>query len=597
MDPRADYERRLIERRRHIASLDRVNLQISNLRLLVAAVGALLLWLAFVRGTWSPAWAAGAWILFGIVAVVHAKYLERLERARRAELLYRRALERMSGRWAGTGRDGAAFGDGHPYAHDLDLFGRASLFELLNTARTEAGESTLAAWLARGAAMDDVRARQTAVDELRPKVDFREDISVLAAEGEVSRTGALAKWAASPAARFSPAIPALFAASGAIAVVLTVLAALDVVSWSPLILWLLVEGMIAWRWKRSLMRIIAETGKPADDLKILAALAARVEREAFSAPKLVAMQAGLQARTTADVVPAARAIARLERLVSLLESTTHNLFFMPITRALLVPEQLAVAIDRWHQRYGGAVEEWLRTVGELEALFALATYAFERPEDPFPTVTTDHGLFDAVSLRHPLIHGEVAVPNDVCVGGDAPRVIIVSGSNMSGKSTLLRAVGVNVVLALAGAPVRAARLTMSELAIGATLRVDDSLEAGHSRFYNEILRIKSIVDTARHPAPLLFLLDEVLHGTNSHDRRIGAEAIVRALVESGAIGLVTTHDLALTELASQLGRAAANMHFEDRLENGRMVFDYRMRPGIVEHSNALALMRAIGLDV
>jgi DNA mismatch repair ATPase MutS len=161
---------------------------------------------------------------------------------------------------------------------------------------------------------------------------------------------------------------------------------------------------------------------------------------------------------------------------------------------------------------------------------------------------------------------------------------------------LLRSVGTNVVLALAGAPVRALSLSLSPLAIGATLRIEDSLHAGHSRFYAEILRIRGIVEIARGPVPLLFLLDEILHGTNSYDRRIGAEGIVRALVGLGAIGLVTTHDLALTELPSQLG-SAANMHFEDRLEHGKMVFDYRMRPGVVEHSNALALMRAIGLDV
>jgi DNA mismatch repair ATPase MutS len=191
----------------------------------------------------------------------------------------------------------------------------------------------------------------------------------------------------------------------------------------------------------------------------------------------------------------------------------------------------------------------------------------------------------------------VAVANSVKLGGDGPRVIVLSGSNMSGKSTMLRAAGVNVVLALAGAPVRAARLRLSPMVLGATLRVSDSLEEGQSRFYAEILRIRGIVDAARGQVPLLFLLDEILHGTNSHDRRIGAEAIVRALVDAGAIGFVTTHDLALTELPSRLGAAAVNMHFEDRIENGRMVFDYRMRPGVVEHSNALALMRAVGLEV
>ena len=162
---------------------------------------------------------------------------------------------------------------------------------------------------------------------------------------------------------------------------------------------------------------------------------------------------------------------------------------------------------------------------------------------------------------------------------------------------MLRAVGVNVVLALAGAPVRAASLTLSLLAIGATIRIEDSLQEGHSRFYAEILRIRQIVDLARGARPLLFLLDEILGGTNSYDRRIGAEAIVRVLIDAGAVGLITTHDLALTELAAQLGPGVANVHFEDRIENGSMVFDYRMRPGVVERSNALALMRAVGLEV
>jgi DNA mismatch repair ATPase MutS len=206
-------------------------------------------------------------------------------------------------------------------------------------------------------------------------------------------------------------------------------------------------------------------------------------------------------------------------------------------------------------------------------------------------------LFDADELGHPLIAESVSVRNDVHLGGTGAHVLMVSGSNMSGKSTLLRTVGVNVVLALAGAPVRAARMRVSRLALGTSLHVEDSLQEGHSRFYAEILRIRSVVDLARGEIPALFLLDEILGGTNSHDRRIGAEAIVRVLAQAGAIGLVTTHDLALTEVVSSLGAPAANVHFEDRLEGGRMIFDYRMRPGVVEHSNALALMRAVGLDV
>ena len=188
------------------------------------------------------------------------------------------------------------------------------------------------------------------------------------------------------------------------------------------------------------------------------------------------------------------------------------------------------------------------------------------------------------------------VRNDVRLAGEL-RVFVVSGSNMSGKSTLLRTVGVNAVLALAGAPVRARRLRLTPLQIGASIRIQDSLQAGVSRFYAEVTRLGLIVRRAGEPPPMLFLIDELLQGTNSHDRRIGAEAIVRGLVERGAIGLVTTHDLALAQVADALGARGANVHFEDVLEDGRMRFDYQMRPGVVQKSNALALMRSVGVDV
>jgi DNA mismatch repair ATPase MutS len=188
------------------------------------------------------------------------------------------------------------------------------------------------------------------------------------------------------------------------------------------------------------------------------------------------------------------------------------------------------------------------------------------------------------------------VRNDVQIGG-ALRLLVVSGSNMSGKSTMLRTIGVNAVLAQAGAPVRARRFRLSPLTIGASIRVSDSLQGGVSRFYAEILRLRQILDLAAGSVPVLFLIDEFLHGTNSHDRRIGAAALARGLVERGAVGLITTHDLALAEVADELGERARNVHFEDHIEAGHIGFDYVMRPGVVRKSNAIELMRQVGLDV
>jgi DNA mismatch repair ATPase MutS len=188
------------------------------------------------------------------------------------------------------------------------------------------------------------------------------------------------------------------------------------------------------------------------------------------------------------------------------------------------------------------------------------------------------------------------VRNDVRLT-DEVRLQVISGSNMSGKSTLLRTVGINAVLALAGAPVRASALRLTPLAIGATLRIQDSLQAGRSRFYAEITRIRQLSDLAARRVPLLFLLDELLHGTNSHDRLVGATGILKSFLDHGAIGLITTHDLALTTIASELAPRADNAHFDDRLEEGEIRFDFRLKPGPVTRSNAIALMRAIGLEV
>lgn len=611
-DPRAEYHRRRDLWSARIAVLGRSHLLLSNVRLVLAVIGAVLLWMAFVRAAISPAWVLAPALAFGALAFAHTRLLRRADRARRASRLYERGLARLDDRWAGSGhaRDGERFAGKHAFARDLDLFGRGSLFELMSAARTEAGEVTLADWFRDGADLAEVRARQAAVAELAPMIDFREDLSVLAAEAEVSRTGALSAWAVAPGAGLSTAPATVLAGCAAMTIVLSVLAYQGSIAPRVLLVWFFAEAAIAAIWRRQVHRVLAAIDTPERDLGLLSDVLERVEQERFTSPRLVLLESVFAA---GGRLPSRR-IADLRRLVSWLDASRNQLF-APIAGALLLRSQLAVAIDRWHVTWGPSVSEWLRVAGELEAFASLAAYAYEHPADPFPTLVDDEVVFHAEGLAHPLIPGRDSVPNDVHLGGvhldgvppggAAPHVIIVSGSNMSGKSTLLRTVGVNVVLALAGAPVRARSVRLSRLAIGATLKVEDSLQEGHSRFYAEILRIKTIVDIARGPVPLLFLLDEILHGTNSFDRRIGAEAIVRALVAGGAIGLVTTHDLALTEAVEALGSAlpggpssaAANMHFEDRLVDGRMVFDYRMRPGVVEHSNALALMRAIGLDV
>ena len=249
----------------------------------------------------------------------------------------------------------------------------------------------------------------------------------------------------------------------------------------------------------------------------------------------------------------------------------------------------------WRVRVGQDINDWLEAVADLEAYSSLAGYAYEHPHDPFPELVESEFVFEGTQIGHPLIPEDHCVRNDVSLG--TLQWILVSGSNMSGKSTLLRSVGINIVLALAGAPVRAERLKLASLHMGTAMRIQDSLQDGQSLFYAAVSRMKSIIDLTDRKRAVFFLLDEILMGTNSHDRRIGAEGVIRKLVECKAIGLMTTHDLELTKIVKSFDSRAKNVHFEDQLVDGRMTFDYQLREGVVQKSNALEIMRMIGLDV
>jgi hypothetical protein len=564
---------------------------------------------AFARELFSAWWllapaAAFFWAGAKLEAAVNAR-----TRFGRAVTFYERALARLAGRWAGSGGEtGERFADdAHLYARDLDLFGDASLFELLSCARTRMGEETLARWLKTPADPSVVRVRQQAIGELAPRTDLREDLAVL---GEDARTGvradALAVWGERPPRLASLSRPVWawpLTAAGALAAAglfVWLAATMDLLPLAPnrlvaLRLYVMVTfavcGAVAWRFNARNSEIFHDLAEAAHDLGLISRVLERLEAERFTSGLLGALRASLDV----EGEPASRRIARLNRLVDLVDSREHVLLRV-ISPLLLWDLHLVYAIEHWRRTSGPAVRSWLDAVGEMEALSSLAGYHYEHPEDVFPDVADGLACFDGEGLGHPLLPDDVMIRNDVRLTGEV-RVLVVSGSNMSGKSTLLRTIGINAVLAQAGAPVRARRLRLTPLALGASIRIEDSLQAGVSRFYAEISRLGEIMRRAAEAPPLLFLIDELLHGTNSHDRRIGAEAIVRGLVDRGAIGLVTTHDLALAHVADALGPRGANVHFEDSLEDGRMRFDYRMRAGVVQKSNALELMRSVGLDV
>lgn len=589
MDPRAEYQARLARWRATGAHEARRFLQLGNLRLATAALAGVLAWLAFGKG-WISGWALlGPGAAFVAMLVIHDRVARREELAKRGVRFHERGLARMDGAWMGSGNAGERFRDaGHPYADDLDIFGRGSLFELLSTARTGAGERTLARWLTAPAEAAEVRLRQEAVRELRDKLDLREEIALLGEDvGAGVREAELAAWGAQPRIPFSPYAPVAAFAIGTVALggLLGWLGQMP--GWGIVLVGAAaVAAAFGFATRRVTQAVEGALDTPAHDLRILFLLLERFERESFASPLLRKLRAQLD--STEGRAPS-QEMRELFRLIGALEQGDH-LLLRTIGPALLYREQLTMAIEEWRGRSGPGIARWLDAIGQLEALSALASFAYEHPDLPFPEVTAEPS-FAARGLRHPLL-GAQAVANDVALGGERP-LLLVSGSNMSGKSTLMRAVGLNTALAWAGSAVCAESLAAGPFAVGASLRNVDSVQEGKSRFYAEISRLRQIVDLTNGARPVLFLLDELLSGTNSHDRRIGAEAVIRGLLARRAVGIVTTHDLALTAIAPP----EANVHFEDEMVDGEIRFDYKLKPGVVERSNALELMRSVGLEV
>jgi hypothetical protein len=587
-----EYKRRLADRERLVVEKEVVHVRLGNARLLLACVAAGIAWESFRRHALSTWWLVVPVVAFVWIAAYHSRILRAEELAKRATSFYRNGLARIQDRWTGCGQTGERFADPqHVYAADLDLFGRGSLFELLSTARIRMGEEMLAQWLLSPSPVEQIKERHSAIRELRDELDLREDLAVL---GEDSRVGvyseALLRWAEAPC-QMRPQWLQTVAPLLAIA-----MAAAAVVWWAagtatPFLLIILAEGIISYRLRHAMDDVLHGSDQAFRDLDLLSGVLARIEQHTFQTPRLQTLVRELRS----NEISSSSAIARLKTIVQFSESR-DNVLVRVLNVPLLYSVQVAFAAERWKRAHGQAVGAWLRVVGEIEALLSLASYSYEHPDDPFPEFVDSVACFDAIDIGHPLVPAAACVRNTIHLA-DGAHVLLVSGSNMSGKSTLLRTAGINVVLAMAGAPVRARRLRLTPLQVGASIRVNDSLQDGSSRFYAEITRIRKILDLAGGAQSLFFLLDELLQGTNSNDRRVGAEGIVRTLLKRGAIGLVSTHDLALVDIGNSLDGQLHNVHFQEEFQDGVMHFDYKLRNGVVTKSNGLALMRSIGLDV
>jgi hypothetical protein len=595
--PHRTYTERRAAAEARLAALDRINARYANLRgltfLAAAVVAGLILFERLPKVYW---WAVGgAVVLYATLAVLHNAVFRREARERWYVLLNERGLARLSGAWREFTDPGEEFlSPAHLYTPDLDVFGHASLFQLLNETATYTGAERLASWLSAPAPAEEVTARQGAVRELAPLIQFRQDVCVEA-------------WSVSEV-KADPSRFIQWAEAGP---------SLDGIRWSrpvalilpPITLALYVLGQfvetLGWLWwlgiflqlgvvvatRRTLRQMEERLSAGEGGFVRYAPLFERIERQEVRHPLLQRLQSGLQ---RAGEPPVSTHFRRFSWLYSFIEFKRHQLH--PVVHLLTLWDIHALfALEKWRARHGKELRGWFEALAELEALSCLAGFAHDRPGYAWPTLVSEGPRVEVKELGHPLLDNPV--PNDVSLPG--PRhALLITGSNMSGKTTLMRALGTNVVLALAGAPVCAREFTLSPLKTLTSMRVKDSLERGVSYFYAEVQRIKAVLDAAAEAkGQCLFLLDEILLGTNTRERQIASREVLKLLLGTGACGAVTTHDLSLAALADELGVHVVNVHFRDHLEEGKMVFDYKLRPGVVDTTNALRVLRMAGVPV
>lgn len=595
---RAEYETRVNQFRGELVALDRTGGRLANLRTVtfLGFVG-----LGFAVGfdkipRWGLLGSLACLAGYIALAVIHAGVLRREDFAKMRLSLNERGILRLQGRWhdfpsTGEGR----VPEGHLYGGDLDITGRGSLFQRLDDTGTAAGEQRLLDWLMTpGENATAIRARQDAVRELAPLIDFRQTLvseARMAGKKDKADPSRFLAWAEAPSTLnairwawpIAHVLPVVTIGAG-------FLAANEVISALPFYIGLAIQIVV-----------VIATRKPIGAMWEALAMGERgfirfeetfaaIDAQKFTGPRLAALQKGLM-----EGPPVSARLRTFGRLMGFAE-LKHSGQMHPIINALTLWDLLVLfRIDRWRETLGKGARQWFESLAELEALSSFATWHFERPEDAFPEIDDGPVHVGATQLGHPLL--ERPIRNDVQLGAPG-AALIITGSNMSGKTTLMRAMGLNTVMALAGLPVCATGMKVSRVQVLTSMRVKDSLERGVSYFYAEVQRIKTVLDTAKeHRDRCVFFLDELFMGTNAKERQIASRQLLLMLLDLGAAGAVTTHDLSICELTKERPETIRNVHFRDEVKEGEMTFDYLLRDGVVQTTNALEVLRRAGVQI
>ncbi|MBC6492087.1 hypothetical protein ACFSQD_01140 [Flavihumibacter stibioxidans] len=484
----------------------------------------------------------------------------------------------------------------HAYSGDLDLFGQASLFQYIHRSTSEQGHQLLANWLLEPASNDTIRARQDAARELSGQPDWSarfQAIGLLTPVGLKTETS-LQNWLVQPAGFFPKKgwrwLAILFPVGSLSVLALHILGIVESpVFYSLVILFMIIAFSISRKvlpQYRALDSIVPQLNTLSDALQT-------IEKASFTSQKLKDIQALLH---PANLPQASLATLQLRKILDRFDYRLNPLVFVPLNTFTLWDLQQVWSLEKWKHRNSRFIGRWFEALAEMEALNSLGRLAFNHPAWVFPQLTETPGHFSGKGIGHPLIPAGKRINNDFSTD-HLPAIALITGSNMAGKSTFLRSIGINQVLAMSGAPSCSVQLTVSNMRIMSSMRIADNLEENTSTFYAELSKLKSIIEAVNRKEPVFLLLDEILRGTNSQDRQTGSRALIIQLIKQSACGLLATHDLALTELAQQYPDAITNYHFDVSVEGEELYFDYKLKTGICQSMNASILMKKIGIDL
>ncbi|HWR75249.1 MAG TPA: hypothetical protein VN276_06405 [Bacteroidales bacterium] len=594
MSPQEVYNSRAAEFGANTERLQKLSNRLSMGRL-IAFAGGLILFVALSAVSVIAAIAVMlvSMILFAWMVIRHMMTEKQRNHFRHLEEINRLEIRCLEGDISGF-KSGEEYAErDHPYTYDLDIFGRTSLFQLISRTTSKPASGLLAGYLKEPAAADEIMARQEAVKELAPLTGWRQELITIGYQntGSGNDPSALLNWLGS-SDLFSNRRREKTVIGGlsllALASIALVIAGLPAVLLAPVFT---VNFIFYFTRFRKITKLHEQVSRSSDLLRTYSSAISMIEKETFRSGKLLLLQGSFRGESDASV-----RVRALARLVNRLDSRLNVLVSVPLNLLFFTDIRFCLALEEWKLQHAAKIPGWFDAMAEFEVLSSFANLAYNNPSWVFPEIVPDFFTFRAVNMGHPLIPEKKRINNDFEASGHG-RTILITGSNMSGKSTFLRTCGVNTVLALAGAPVCASSFTLSHTRIHSSMRISDSLEENISSFYAELRRLRSVITGSEKDPRVFLLLDEILRGTNSDDRFTGSVALLKQLTDYGTVTMIATHDLRLAGLSNDIPGKIDNYHFDVKISGEELFFDYKLTPGICSSFNASLLMKKMGINL